>query len=208
MREKTSAHPSAMPPGDVHGRPALPRPDGPHTGRDLQIVRPAAPTRPPLLRFALAVLVLAVIWGMLTDWRVDALVFGVPAVLIGAGFALMLPAAPIWTVSPRAAFTFALWFAAQSVRGAVDVALRAFSPDMRLRPGFRSYPLTLPAGAPRIVFANTITLLPGTMSAEIAGDDLIVHMLDTRADLEAELQELEIRIRALFALPPVSEVSP
>lgn len=95
----------------------------------------------------------------------------------------------------------------QSVRGAIDVAGRAFAPDMGLRPCFRPYPLTLPQGAPRVMFMNTITLLPGTLSAEIQGDTLIVHMLDARTALEPELADLESRIRAVFALPPSPEHS-
>lgn len=152
-------------------------------------------------RFAVNVLLLALIWGGLTDWRVDALVFGVPAVLLGAMIPLLLPYRPIWRLSLTGALRFALWFAVQSFRGATDVAWRAFAPHLPLRPGFRSHPLTLPHGAPQVMFINTITLLPGTLSAEVQGDRLIVHMLDTRADLAGDLAMLETRIRALFALP-------
>ncbi|MGY6548743.1 MAG: Na+/H+ antiporter subunit E [Roseinatronobacter sp.] len=159
--------------------------------------------QPPMARwrqFGVMLVALAVLWGVLTEFRVDALVFGVPAVLVGAGLLLVMPGTPAWRLSPRGAIAFALWFAVQSVRGAVDVAWRAFSPDMRLRPGFRSYQPVLPEGAPRIVFLNTITLLPGTLSAEIEGAEVIVHMLDTRADLQAELAALEARVAALFAV--------
>ena len=151
-------------------------------------------------RFVVKLLVLAVIWGMLSDWRLDAWVFGAPAVLLGAALVFVLPHRLGWRVSPTGAATFVAWFAVQSVRGAVDVSIRAFSPQMPLRPGFRRYPLTLPGGAPRVMFVNCITLLPGTLSAEIEGDALVVHMLDTRADLEADLGALQARIAALFAL--------
>lgn len=151
-------------------------------------------------RFALRLGVLTLLWLLLTDLRLDALAFGVPAILLGAGLAFLLPATPGWRISPRGALAFALWFALQSVRGAVDVAARAMAPRMPLRPGFRNHPLTLPAGAPQLLFLNTITLLPGTLSAEVAGDEVIVHMLDTRADLAADLGALQARVAALFAL--------
>ncbi len=151
-------------------------------------------------RLALRVGVLTVLWLLLTDFRLDALAFGVPAILLGAALAFLLPATPGWRISPRGALAFALWFALQSVRGAVDVAARAMAPRMPLRPGFRNHPLTLPAGAPRVLFLNTITLLPGTLSVEVAGDEVIVHMLDTRADLTADLGALQARVAALFAL--------
>ena len=152
-------------------------------------------------RFFATLLTLAVIWGLLTEFRLDALVFGLPAVLAGAGLVFVLPPGRGWRISPRAALVFVLWFGVQSVRGAVDVAARAFSPRMGLRPGFRRYPLSLPEGAARVMFLNTITLLPGTLSAELEEGAVVVHMLDMRADLEADLGQLEARIAALFALP-------
>lgn len=173
------------------------------------VVHDAPP--PPHARwrsFATSFAVLTLIWAVLTEFRVDALVFGVPAVLAGAALMFLLPAGHGWRLSLRGALVFAVWFAIQSVRGAVDVALRAFDPRMPLRPGFRRYPMALPKGAARVMFLNAITLLPGTLSAEVAGDEVIVHMLDTRADLAADLGALELRIAALFALSRPTEVSP
>ncbi len=158
--------------------------------------------------FTIKALVLGAIWAVLTDFRADAWVFGLPAVLAGAGLVFLMPAAPAWRLSPQGALVFALWFSVQSVRGAVDVSRRAFSPRMPLRPGFRRYPIALPSGAPRVMFLNTITLLPGTLAAEQAGDAVMVHMLDTRADLDKDLGALERRIAALFALSLEAETSP
>lgn len=151
-------------------------------------------------RFVTMAAALLLIWAALTDFRPDALVFGLPAVLAGAGLVFLMPTSPGWRISPRGALGFVWWFALQSVRGAVDVAWRAFAPQMPLRPGFRRHPLALPTGAPRVLFLNTVTLLPGTLSAEVEGDAVIVHMLDTSADLGADLTALEVRVAALFAL--------
>lgn len=166
------------------------------TVQDRQMAAPARIWRRLVIRFV----ILALLWGVLTEFRLDGLVFGLPAVLAATALSLMLPLAPGWRLSPVAALHFAGWFALASVRGAVDVAWRAFQPRMTLRPGFRPYETALPEGAPRVMFLNTITLLPGTLSAQIAGTEVIVHMLDTRADLEADLADLEARIAALFAL--------
>ena len=161
--------------------------------------------RQVLRQVILSILVLSVMWGALTGWRAEALIFGLPAIMLGAMVSFLMPPTSGFRLSLRGAMSFALWFAVQSVRGAVDVALRAFSPDMGLRPCFRSYPLSLPMGAPRITFVNIITLLPGTLSAEINNDVVIVHMLDARIELEPALIGLETRIRALFALPQNQE---
>jgi len=189
------------------GEPA-PAP-GPGAGQEhpLTTVPPAPPPVRRARRFLASALVLALLWGGLTGWRWDGWVMGAPAVLLGAGLGLLLPAGPRWRLSPRGAVVFAVWFAIQSVRGAVDVSRRALSPSLPLRPGFRSHPLRLPPGPARVVFVNTITLLPGSLAAEIAGDRVIVHMLDTGADLAADLDRLERRVRALFALHPAAESS-
>ena len=170
------------------------------TGQALALHQTAPPPAHRWRRFAVKFLALALIWAVLTDFRVDALVFGLPAVLAGAALIFLMPASPGWRLSLRGAAAFVVWFAVQTVRGAVDVALRAFAPRMPLRPGFRRYSPALPEGAPRIMFLNCITLLPGTLSAELRGKAVIVHMLDTRADLDADLGALETRIAALFAL--------
>ena len=184
-RTPTPARPASAIPAQP--RPVL-LPDG----------RPAAGAR--WRRFAMTALGLAVLWGALSGFRADALVFGIPAVLAGAALVFVLPPSPGWRISARGLVLFALWFGVQSVRGAVDVAARACAPRMGLRPGFRSYHPALPMGAPRVLFLNAITLLPGTLTAEIEGERVLVHMLDTRADLDGDLQALERRVASLFAL--------
>lgn len=174
---------------------------------DIALRPSAVPPAARWRRFVVKFVALALIWAILTDFRADALVFGLPAVVAGAALVFLIPVSPGWRLSPRHALSFAVWFSVQSVRGAVDVALRAFAPSLPLRPGFRTYTPSLPKGAPRIMFLNTITLLPGTMSAELLGDAVCVHMLDTTADLEADLRELEARVAALFTLTSVNEVS-
>jgi len=160
----------------------------------------ALPLRPRWRRFLSALVMLALLWALLTDFRPDTWAFGLPAVLAGAALVFVLPGAPGWRLSLSGSLAFALWFAVKSLHGATDVAIRAIAPRMPLRPGFRAFTPALPQGAPRVMFVNTITLLPGTLSAEIAGDAVIVHMLDTRTDLDADLAALETRIAAMFGL--------
>lgn len=158
---------------------------------------------------------LGLVWGGLTGWDAASWVFGLPVVAMATALVFAFPAAPAWRLSIRGALRFAAWFAVASARGSLDVAARAVAWRMPLSPGFRSYRTGLPPGPARIVFANAITLLPGTLSADLKGDRLDVHMLDARCDLDAELAPLEARVRGLFALPdapalasPVIQASP
>jgi multicomponent Na+:H+ antiporter subunit E len=170
--------------------------------------RQPAPRGPSAARAArlrsaiLAGTALGGLWLVLTDLEPASLVFGMPAILAGAALAALFPPAPPWRIAPLAALGFAGFFASQSVRGALDVARRALDPRLPLRPGFRTVILTLGPGPGRVLLANTVSLLPGTLSAEIEGRRLIVHTLDLESDLAADVAALEARIRAAFGRLP------
>jgi multicomponent Na+:H+ antiporter subunit E len=49
-----------------------------------------------------------------------------------------------------------------------------------------------------LVFIDSISLLPGTLSADLRGDLVTVHALDVRTDVVEGLATLERRVAALF----------
>ena len=53
------------------------------------------------------------------------------------------------------------------LKGGVYVAWRAFDPRMPITPELIEYPLRLPPGLPRVILVNMVSLLPGTLSAEL-----------------------------------------
>ncbi|MGY6412274.1 MAG: Na+/H+ antiporter subunit E [Alkalilacustris sp.] len=144
-------------------------------------------------------------WADPAGWIIGAVAVAAVAALSGSAPVRAVPAAPRHRVSPVGALRLSGWFAAQALRGAVDVAGRALSPGLPVAPGWYRHPLRLPPGAPRLVMANAITLLPGTLTAEMiegAGDDhLILHLLDARTDPAPDLEALEARVCGLFGLP-------
>jgi multicomponent Na+:H+ antiporter subunit E len=100
--------------------------------------------------------------------------------------------------SPLAIARLALRFLSQSVIGGVDVARRALDPRLPLRPGFVAYPIGLPAGAARNVFATLTSLLPGTVPTGEERGRLVYHCLDVRQPVAAQLAEEEAALaRAL-----------
>jgi multicomponent Na+:H+ antiporter subunit E len=60
--------------------------------------------------------------------------------------------------------------------------------------------LRLPPGSARTLFIAVISLLPGTLSAELEGRRLRVHTLIQDPAVLENLRELEIRVAALFGL--------
>jgi multicomponent Na+:H+ antiporter subunit E len=89
------------------------------------------------------------------------------------------------------------YFAVQSIRGGVDVSLRALRPSMPLNPGFLSLDLGIEPEGLRILFAWTVSLLPGTASVHLDGQRLHVHVLCNDGSAQPELERLETVIRGL-----------
>ena len=144
------------------------------------------------------VLLLILIWWVLSGgrgWIAGALGVGLGALLHtglgGPGGARL---------SVGGLLGFLPFFLIQSIRGGVDVALRALSPGLPLAPGFFAYQVRLPEGTLRIFFLNTVSLLPGTFSARIEGDELTVHLLADDGSGGERLRRLEGKVGRLFGV--------
>lgn len=147
-------------------------------------------------------LILASGWWILTEGDRAGLAFGVPTVLLAllASVSLPSPRPPKW--SPIGLLRFAFAFLAGSLRGGVDVARRALAPHLRLSPTMIRFALRVPDGAARNLFTGTLSLMPGTLSANLDGDHLEVHVLGDRGDeLVRQLQELEAHVARALGEP-------
>jgi multicomponent Na+:H+ antiporter subunit E len=136
------------------------------------------------------------IWWILTDGVTQSWWIGVPAVLIAVIVSVVL--LPIGNLVWFELLRFAPSFFMRSLLGGADVAWRAFHPSMPIAPDFIEYPLRLPPGLPQVSMANTVSLLPGTLSAELSENSLKVHVLDVRKDFLSELMAVEQSIARMF----------
>ncbi len=142
----------------------------------------------------------AVAWLALTDAEPVSWVVGAPVVGLATWASLRLrPPGGVRLSLPRA-LSFVPFFLWQSLKGGLDVALRVMRPGMRVAPGIATYRLRLVTPSARILFLNTLSLLPGTLSADLRGDRLIVHALDATEGeaLHAEIARLECRVAAML----------
>lgn len=165
------------------------------------------PARPGRGRRAAArLLFFAFLWFVLTEGESGSWIVGGPTVLLAALASLALPSPASWRWRPAGAARFVPYFLRQSLRGGFDVSRRALDPRLPLQPALVRHPLRLPPGPWRIFFANTVNLLPGTLSAELEEDRIIVHVLDAGPDSLRELGEVEEKVADLFgiALPPAA----
>ncbi len=96
---------------------------------------------------------------------------------------------------------FVPYFLIESVRGGVDVASRVMRPRLRIAPGISTYDLRLTSVNARVFFLDSVSLLPGTLSADLRGARLYVHALDINDDIDAALRRLEAQIADLFGEP-------
>lgn len=143
-------------------------------------------------------LLFSLIWWILSDGAIASWLIGVPAVLlaVAASVALLPPVTVAWSGLLR----FVPFFLRHSLLGGLDVARRAFLPDMPINPDLIAYPLRLPPGLPRVFMANTVSLLPGTLCAALDHNVLTVHVLDRQTGFLAELQAVEQRVARMFNL--------
>jgi len=181
-----------LPTGPVSAPPPVPAP-----AKDIA-VPPRRMRR--TVRLGMTAAALAAVWAVLLPGDAASWWIGAPAIVIGAGFTLFMPAAPLMRLSLWGLLRFATVFTVQSVIGAVDVARRALALRPAIDPGFVTVRTRLPAGPARVLLANAITLLPGTLTAGMEDDRLLVHAIDATADPEAEVRMLEALIAAMFRL--------
>lgn len=141
---------------------------------------------------------LAAVWWALAEGVPGSWWVGVPAVVMAAlASAILMPPVPIvW----RELLRFVPFFLRRSLLGGLDVARRAFDPRLPIAPGIIDYGFRLPPGLPRVMLANTISLLPGTLGAGMEGDVLKVHVLDEGQDVAGEIAEVEQAIARLFGI--------
>jgi multicomponent Na+:H+ antiporter subunit E len=161
-------------------------------------VESRAPGRPRWGRWVRRLALFSVLWWILTGDLAGSWYVGVPVVIAGAWLSLSLWADP--PLSLLGLLRFMPYFAYHSVAGATDVAMRALQPRMPLQPGIVRHRLRLPPGLSRVAIANVISMLPGTLSADLEEDDVVIHALDMRTDLHAMVIDLEPRIAAMFRL--------
>ncbi len=144
-------------------------------------------------------IVFGFVWWMLGGGDPSSWWIGVPAVGLAVWFSLLLSPSWVrlrWSLGGLALFL--PFFCLQSLRGGFDVSRRALHPRLPLHPCLVRYPFRLGETSARVFMANVVSLLPGTLSADVEGDVLIVHALDGGLPVEQQLHALESRVAHLF----------
>lgn len=90
------------------------------------------------------------------------------------------------------------WLAWQIVLSNIDVTRRVWSPELDIKPTLRRVSATPNTELGRVIYANSITLTPGTTTINFTpDDDILVHALHEDSLHELEEGEMADHIRAV-----------
>ncbi len=110
---------------------------------------------------------LAGLWWVITNGSEGSWVIGLPALAGAAWASRQLRGLSDSRISLTGLARFLPFFLWQSLRGGADVALRTLAPRMRIHPGFSRYRIGLQTPPARTFFTNCVSLLPGTLAADM-----------------------------------------
>lgn len=146
------------------------------------------------------VIFFAGIWSVLTKGDMQSWPFALPSILLAVWISLLLAVQQEYSLLPSKLVRNLPYFLYKSLVSGVDVMVRILHPRLPIDPGLIEYSLTIPHEAGRVFLANSISLLPGTISARLSDNHLIIHTLDKGVPVLATIKELEVRVDSLYRL--------
>jgi multicomponent Na+:H+ antiporter subunit E len=92
---------------------------------------------------------------------------------------------------------FLPWFFIELVKSNLDVSWRILHPTLSIQPNISTVPITKHSEVGKAVYANCITLTPGTYSIDINSAVIEVHSLTKNLAHDLQRGEMSKRILAL-----------
>jgi multicomponent Na+:H+ antiporter subunit E len=94
---------------------------------------------------------------------------------------------------------FILFFSGEVIKSNLRVAYEILTPGQKMKPGIVAVPLSVKTDLEITVFANLITLTPGTLSLDLSADRSVLYVhamfIDDLDEFKQKLkQELETRL--------------
>lgn len=91
------------------------------------------------------------------------------------------------------------WLGREIAKSNIDVAKVVLSPRLPISPTLFWTPARQKTDMGRVIFANSITLTPGTVSVDVEGDMILVHAITKEAAEGLADGEMERRVTAIEA---------
>lgn len=89
------------------------------------------------------------------------------------------------------------WLLKQIVASNIDVAKRVWLGNKSISPSVATLSLSQRTDMGKVIYANSMTLTPGTVAMDLQGDSVVVHALTARGIAELKRGEMDRRVRRL-----------
>ena len=158
------------------------------------------------VRFAVVAFVLFGLWLLFSGMYAPLLLaLGVLSSVfvtwIARRMGLLTPESNSTWLRPLRCLSYIPWLGVQVAKANVDVALRILVPAKGISPRVLRVPSSQVSDVARSVYANSITLTPGTISIDVGGDVITVHALSREGAEGLASGEMDVRVSALERAP-------
>lgn len=155
------------------------------------------------MRYIRSTLFIAAVWLLLSG-HYTALIMslGVVSVLIVVWFLWRMDRVDgqlgVLPMGPRLVY-YLLWLMWQVVLSNIDLVRRIWDPTLPIRPSWQRLDIKVTSQLAKTLYANSITLTPGTLTTDVREDHFMVHSLSPdgieelrKGGMEHQIQRLEI----------------
>jgi len=146
-------------------------------------------------------LLLIATWLILTAGDIGSLVIGLPFIALAI---LLQPnsGTRFFNNSPFlniiGLVQFGYYFLLESLRGGLDVSSRVLAAKPRIDPVFYDYSMQLQIPHAQQLFITSVSLLPGTLCADLNNNQITIHTLDQHMDTTQGIKRLELLVGKIF----------
>jgi multicomponent Na+:H+ antiporter subunit E len=89
------------------------------------------------------------------------------------------------------------WLAIKVIKSNLDVTRRIWTPGCPISPNVANLRISQETALGKVIYANSITLTPGTVSLKVEGDEILVHSLSLADIATLQQGEMDRRVREL-----------
>lgn len=101
-------------------------------------------------------------------------------------------------LKPRA-LLYWVWLGGEIIKSNIDVTRRILDPKLRISPRLLHVKASQRTDLGRVTYANSITLVPGTVAMSVDGDQITVHALTEAIAADLQSGEMDRRITGMEA---------
>ena len=155
-----------------------------------------------MVRVALAALGLAALWLFMSGlFKPLLLAFGVISVAMAIWVLWRMENADgerlAYVTHPIRTAFYAIWLLGEIIKANFAVIKLILSPEMRLNQRIFDVPATQKYDLTSVIFANSITLTPGTITVATEQDHFLVHAVNYHDEDDAALADMDRRVTRL-----------